>query len=224
MARTRAKRSDPGAGILIVDDHPVTREGLTILLSREPDLRVCGEADDIPGALRQVAATSPDLAIIDISLKGGNGIELVKRLHARFQGVKSLVWSMYPDALYARRAIQAGAAGYLNKEHAPAMIMTAIRHILAGGIYLGQTVTQSVLQEAAGASTVLADPVSGLSDRELEVFRLIGLGFDTQQTADEIHLSPKTVETYRARIRAKLGADSGADVLRQAIRWVLENG
>jgi DNA-binding NarL/FixJ family response regulator len=210
--------------VLIVDDHPVTREGLAIRLSREPGIRVCGEAADIPEALRRVAETAPDVAIVDVSLKDGDGIDLLKRLRGRLPGLKVLVWSMYPDGLYARRAVQAGAAGYVNKEHAADVIVSAIRHVLAGGVFLSPEVTQSLLREAGGLGGPLPEPVATLSDRELEVFRRIGEGFDTTQIAGRMHLSPKTVETYRARIRAKLGADSGSEVVRQAIRWVLENG
>lgn len=224
MSRHPTARDDSGVSILIVDDHPVTREGLSALLSHQPGFRVCGEAEDIPGALQQADASHPDLAVVDVTLKNGNGLELVKRFKDRAPWVKSLVWSMYPDTLYARRAIQAGAAGYINKSNAPDAIVGAIRHILAGRVFLSEEMTQSVLRTAAGDGASAEGPVSSLSDRELEVFRLIGLGFDTQEAATRIHLSPKTVETYRARIRAKLGAENGTAVLRSAIRWVLENG
>jgi DNA-binding NarL/FixJ family response regulator len=207
--------------VLIVDDHPVTREGLAIRLSREPDMQVCGETADLPEAIRLAKETAPDVAVIDVSLKTGCGIELVKRMRERCPHVKNLVWSMYPDALYSRRALHAGAAGYVNKEHAADVIVNAIRHILSGGVFFSSDVTESVLREAGGLSGPLPDPVAALSDRELTVFRLIGEGVDTHQIAERLHLSPKTVETYRARIRAKLGVDSGADVLRQAIHWVL---
>ncbi|MBN9523307.1 response regulator transcription factor [bacterium] len=224
MTRHLPPRDDPSVTILIVDDHPVTREGLAALLSRQPGFRVCGEAEGIPGALRQVAAAVPDLVVVDVSLKDGNGLDLVKRLRDRFPRVKVLVWSMYPDAMYARRAVQAGAAGYINKGSSPDAIMGAIRHVLAGEVFLSPEVTQSVLHAVAGNGYRDEDPISSLSDRELEIFHLIGLGLDTHETASRLHLSPKTVETYRTRIRAKLGAETGTAVLRSAIRWVLENG
>ncbi|HEX4607702.1 MAG TPA: response regulator transcription factor [Urbifossiella sp.] len=224
MSRSQPTPAAPPTGVLIVDDHPVTREGLAIRLAREPDLRVCGEAADIPEALLRAAETTPDVAVVDVSLKGGCGIDLVKRLRGRHPGLKILVWSMYPDGLYARRAVQAGAAGYVNKEHAADVIVSAIRHVLAGGVFLSPEVTQALLREAGGLGGPLPDPVAALSDREIEVFRRIGEGLDTHQIAGRMHLSPKTVETYRARVRAKLGADSGAEVVRQAIRWVFENG
>ncbi len=209
--------------VLIVDDHPITREGLTLRLSREADLCVCAEAADLPEAIDRALETSPDIAIVDVSLKTGCGIDLTKRLRERCPALKILVWSMYPESLYARRAIQAGAAGYINKEHAADVIVSAIRHVLGGGIFLSPEVTQTFLREAGGLGGPLPDPVSTFSDREMEVFRLIGEGIDTQAIAHRLHLSPKTVETYQARLRAKLGVDSGSEVLRQAIRWVLEN-
>lgn len=213
----------PPIRVLIVDDHPVTREGLAIRLSREPDIRVCGEAADIPEGMRRATETTPDVVIVDVSLKGGDGIDLVKRLRGRLPAARALVWSMYPDGLYARRAVQAGAAGYVNKEHAADVIVSAIRHVAAGGVFLSPEITQTLLREAGGLGGPPPDPVATLSDRELEVFRLLGEGLGTNEIAGQIHLSPKTVETYRARIRAKLGADSGSEVLRQAIRWVIES-
>lgn len=224
MIRNRPDPSGPTVRVLIVDDHPITREGLAIRLAREPDLSVCGEAADVSGALRTAAETAPDLAIVDVSLKGGCGIDLVERLHDRSPEVKILVWSMYPDALYARRAIQAGANGYLNKEQAPDAIVAAIRHVLRGGVFLSPETTQSFLREFGHTGGPVPDPVAALSNRELQVFRSIGAGLGTQEIAELLHLSPKTVETYQARLRLKLGVGSGAELLREAIRWVLANG
>lgn len=207
--------------VLIVDDHPITREGLAIRLSREPDIRICGEATDIPDALHVAEETAPDLAVVDVSLKTGCGIDLVKRLRDRCPELKILVWSMHPDGLYARRAIQAGANGYVNKEQAPDVIVSAIRHVLGGGVFLNADITQSLLREYGQTGRPPPDPIATLSDRELQVFRCLGEGLGTQQIADRLHLSPKTVETYQARLRTKLGVDSGAELLREAIRWVL---
>ena len=223
MDSPQATPGDKVINILIVDDHPISREGLAIRLSREPDLRVCGEAADVPDAISRAAETAPDLAVVDVALKSGSGIDLVKRLRDRFPGIKVLVWSMYQDTLYARRALQAGAGGYVNKECAAEVIVGAIRQVAGGGIYLNPDVIQAVLKRAVGSDGPLPDPTAALSDRELTVFRLLGEGLDTQQIAARLHLSPKTVETYRARVRAKLGVESGSEVLRLAVRWVLEN-
>ena len=215
---------DPPAGgrparILIVDDHPAVREGLTIRLSREPDLAVCGEAADIAEALRVFDATSPDLAIIDINLKGGDGIDLIKRLKARDASVRLLVWSMYSESLCAERALRAGALGYINKEQATDQIIVAIRRVLDGKVYLGDVTTEQMLHRAVGEgkSSVSLAPVDALSDRELEVFRLIGRGLKTQEVAAQLHLSAKTVETYRDRIRAKLDLNTGLELGRCAL-------
>lgn len=224
MARKPQTPPDKPVRVLIVDDHPITREGLAIRLSREPDLHVCGEAADVPEALRRAAETAPDVAIVDVSLKSGCGIDLVKRLKDRHPTLKFLVWSMHPDSLYARRAVQAGASGYVNKEQAPDVIVSAIRHILGGGMFLSPEITQALIREFGQAGGPPHDPIESLSDRELEVFRCIGDGLGTQQIADRLHLSPKTVETYQSRLRGKLGAASGAELLRLAIRWVLSNG
>lgn len=225
MSVTKQGYDSGSIKILIVDDHPVVREGLRIRLGRELGFCVCGEAGDIPEAVALVAETIPHLAIIDVVLRNGNGLDLVRRLRDRAPDVKTLVWSMYPDALYARRAIQAGASGYVGKEHATEVVISAIQHVLAGGIYLSHEVTESLLREATGRERgPLPDPVSTLSDRELEVFQLTGRGLSTHQIALQMHLSAKTIETYRARSRIKLGVDNGSDVVRLAIHWVLEHG
>lgn len=221
MSRNPLGPTEHPVKVLIVDDHPITREGLAIRLSREPDIRICGEAIDIPDALDAAAETAPDLAVVDVSLKSGCGIDLVKRLRGRWPELKILVWSMHPDGLYARRAIQAGANGYVNKEQAPDVIVSAIRHVLAGGVFLNPETTQSLLREFGQTGGPPPDPIASLSDRELQVFRCLGEGLGTQQIADRLHLSPKTVETYQARLRTKLGVDSGVELLREAIRWVL---
>jgi len=212
--------------ILIVDDHPAVREALRMRISRHEDLEVCGEAVDVADALEVLARTQPDVAIVDIALKTGDGIDLIKRIKARNDHVRILVWSMYREALYAQRALRAGALGYIDKEQATDKIIDAIRAILAGNIYLSPTMTNSLLQRAVGdePAHVLAAPTEVLSDRELEVFRAIGAGQKVQQIATQLHLSVKTVETYRDRIRGKLGLSDAAELARRAFQWVLENG
>ena len=226
MGQPARKARKPAARVLIVDDHPAVREGLAIRLSRQPDLEVCGEAADAFAALRLAADSDPDVIVVDISLRTGDGIELIKRLKARGTRARMLVWSMYSESLYAERALHAGAAGYVTKEEATDTIVAAIRHVLAGGIYLSPRMTESVVRRSVAGSGEgpLPEPVAGLSDRELEVFRHLGRGLDTHQIADLMQISPKTVETYRARIKEKLSLDTASAVLQRAVRWVIENG
>jgi DNA-binding NarL/FixJ family response regulator len=221
--KTAAKRA---VRILIVDDHPAVREALTIRLSREPDLEVCGEAADVTEALQVFNATNPDVAVIDIALKGGDGINLIKRIKARKDSVRMVVWSMYSESLCAERALRAGALGYINKEQATDQIIVAIRRVLEGKVYLSDTMAEKMLHRAVGegGASVVLSPIDTLSDRELEVFRLIGQGLKTHDIATQMHLSAKTVETYRDRIRTKLNLSTGLELGRYALLWVLENG
>jgi DNA-binding NarL/FixJ family response regulator len=214
------------ARVLIVDDHPAVREALSIRISRVPDLVVCGEAEDEGGALQLVSSLKPDVAIIDISLKTGDGIDLIKRIKARDSKVRMLVWSMHSESLYAERALRAGALGYITKEQATDRIVEAIRQVLDGRVYLSPAMTEKLLQRAVGdGGTCLGNsPVETLSDRELEVFKLIGRGVKTQEIAARLHLSIKTVETYRDRIRSKLDLADGAELARNAMQWVMDNG
>ena len=214
------------ARILVVDDHPAVREALAIRLSREPDLEVCGEAADVAEALQVFEATRPDVAVIDISLKGGDGIDLIKRLKARDDSARLLVWSMHSESLCAERALRAGALGYINKEQATDQIVVAIRRVLEGKVYLSDAMGEKLLQRSVGEGkdSVSRAPIETLSDRELEVFRLIGQGVKTQEIAARMHLSAKTIETYRDRIRTKLNLSTGLELGRYALLWVLENG
>jgi DNA-binding NarL/FixJ family response regulator len=207
-----------------VDDHPAVREGLAIRISRQADLEVCGEAADIADALRLVASAKPDVAIIDISLKTGNGIDLIKRIKARFPEVRMLVWSMYDESLYAERALRAGALGYINKEHATDKIIDGLRRVLAGKVYLSESMAQKIItQTVAGEDIQGKDLVtSRLSDRELEVFQLIGSGHSTLDVAKKMKVSPKTVETYRVRIKEKLNVSTSAELMQRAVKWVIE--
>lgn len=226
MSKSKIKSSKPAARILIVDDHPAVREALSIRIAAQPDLEVCGEAAGPAEALQLAAATDPDVAVIDIGLKTGNGIDLIKRLRARNDKFCAIVWSMYSEDFYAERALRAGAMGYINKEEATGKLLEAIRQVLAGKVYLSQAITEKLLKRAVGRADQEASPsmVSSLSDRELEVFRLIGEGRRTQEIAAQLHLSVKTVETYRDRIREKLDLSDATELARCALRWVLENG
>jgi DNA-binding NarL/FixJ family response regulator len=217
--------STPAAKVLIVDDHPAIREALALRISTQPDLKVCGEAADFVEAVRLAAATAPDVAIIDIALKNGNGIDLIQRLRALTAHLRAIVWSMYSEDLYAERALRAGAMGYINKEQATAEILNAIRQVLDGKVYLSAAMTAKLLHRTVGRGPDSArSPLDSLSDRELDVFRLIGQGRKTQEIADQLHLSVKTVETYRDRIRQKLDLRDGAELARRALQWTLENG
>jgi DNA-binding NarL/FixJ family response regulator len=222
-------RNDPVAGraarILVVDDHPVVREGLAAQVAGHPDLAICGEAEDLAGALALVGSARPDVAVIDISLRAGNGIDLIKRIRAHDESVRILVWSMYPEGLYAERALRAGALGYVHKGRATREIIDAIRSVLAGKVFLSEELSDELLRRLVGGSGKKADPspAGQLSDRELEAFGLMGQGLDTRQVAERMHVSPKTVETYRARIKDKLGLRSLTEVIQHATQWVLEN-
>jgi DNA-binding NarL/FixJ family response regulator len=208
--------------ILIVDDHPAVREGLSIKIAWEPGLEVCGEADDVPEALKLIATNKPDIVIVDISLKTGDGLDLIKRVRLQNKSVRMLVWSMYPESLYAERALRAGAQGYINKEQATDRIIEAIRRILAGKTYLSEPMTEKILKNANmdHHETIPGVPVEKLSDRELEAFQLFGQGLNTHEVARKMHVATKTVGTYRARIKLKLGLENIQQLIRTAANWV----
>lgn len=214
------------ATILIVDDHPAVREALAARIGRQPDLEVCGEAADTNEALRLVGDTQPDLAVVDISLKTGSGIDLIKRIKDRDDSVRMLVWSMHSESLYAERALRAGALGYINKDQATDKIIDAIRRVLQGKVFLSDAMAEKMLHRAVGGARkeVTRSPLDALADRELEVFRLIGQGVKTAAIAERLHLSVKTVETYRDRIRQKLDLTNGTELAHYATQWMLENG
>jgi DNA-binding NarL/FixJ family response regulator len=211
--------------VLIVDDHPVVRDGLVAQIAAQPDLEVCGEAEDVPSALAAFERTRPDIAVIDISLKNGNGLDLVKRLRARDEALRIVVWSMYPEQLYAERVLHAGAMGYVNKGSETQEILRAIRALQADRIYLSEKASAHLLGRAVGGNRrpIERSPIESLSDRELEAFKLMGAGLTTEAIAKAMHVSPKTVETYRARIKVKLGMSNFTELIHQATRWVAEH-
>jgi DNA-binding NarL/FixJ family response regulator len=211
--------------ILIVDDHPVSRDGLATRIAMESDLEVCGEAADVVDALKVIETCRPTLAIIDISLETGNGLELVKEVKARFPKVRMLVWSMFDESLYAERAVQAGAMGYVNKKNVRETMIEAIRTVLNGNVYLNPTYVSKMLNRLGhGVGMEARSPADALSDRELEAFSLIGQGLKTAEIALRMNLTPNTIETYRARIKEKLELKHSAELARAAAQWVLENG
>jgi DNA-binding NarL/FixJ family response regulator len=204
--------------VLIVDDHPLVRESLKKIIQGEPDLAVCGEAEDREDALEIVSATRPRLAIVDLTLKNSHGMELIKDLREHFPEVQSLVLSMHDEMIYAERAIRAGARGYITKHEVPARILLAIRRILSGEIYWSEKAAARVASKIARAAPTTTK-FDLLTDREMQVFQLIGSGQSTRQIAATLHIDVSTVETYRARIKQKLDIDSGLDLVRHAINW-----
>jgi DNA-binding NarL/FixJ family response regulator len=209
---------------MIVDDHPMMRDGLAMRISSQDDLVVCGEAATEEEAIELVKQLSPDLILIDISLKSGNGIELVKRVRLLNATTKMLVVSAFQESLYAERALRAGALGYLNKQETNEKLIEAIRTVLQGERYVSAETTQRLVSLALGKHSITDDPLESLTDRELEIFRLIGAGVSTSAIADRLFLSTHTVDTHRENIKKKLGAKTGAELNRQAIQSMLEHG
>lgn len=208
--------------ILIVDDHPLMREGIATALDSEMDLSVCGQADSAEDAIEMVGEEEPDLAIVDISLPGMNGVELIKELQVLYPDVLLLVVSRHDEDLYAERVIRAGAKGYVMKQEGKAVIVKAVRRILSGGTYLSDRITDRLLMSMSTGSRddATKSPLDLLSDRELEVFELTGHGLGAQDIADRMHISPKTVQSYQTRIKNKLNLDSARELVRRAVQWV----
>jgi|SRR5581483_5736064 len=212
--------SEPRQTVFIVDDHPLVREWLTNLIQQQSDLAVCGEAEDGPQALRGIAEKKPSVAIIDISLQGSSGLELIKDLRQVHPSVKVLALSMHDESLYAERALRAGAKGYIMKRESTGRVIEAIRHVLEGKVYASEAVTQAMAAKfAGGRSLVEVSPVETLSDRELEVFEMLGQGLGTRQIAESLKVSLKTVQAYCARAKEKLHLKNATELLREAIHW-----
>lgn len=209
------------AKILLVDDHPLMRKGLALTLDAETDLRVVGQAEDAEAALQMVDELEPDIVIVDVSLPGMSGLELIKHLTAVNPDIKTLVVSRHDEVLYAERSIRAGAKGYIMKLVAGDVIVKAVRRILNGGIYVSEEINERLLMGmAAGRSSLSESPLELLSDRELEVFESIGRGLATREIAERLHLSVKTIESYRARIKTKLNLQTASEVMQHAVQWV----
>jgi DNA-binding NarL/FixJ family response regulator len=212
----------PGkAKILLVDDHPLMRRGLTALIDSEPDLAVCAEAGNRHAALDAIARRAVDLAIVDLSLEGGeDGLDLVKALKVRSPSVPALVLSMHPEAHYGERALRAGARGYIAKQQLGEAVLAAIRRVLAGRIYMSETLGMDLASRFVGGDAKPQSALATLSDRELQVFRLMGEGRRTREIAAILHLSPKTIESYREHLKQKLDIDGAPELVRHAIRFV----
>src|SRR5580692_7853769 len=212
---TRVKKKT----VFIVDDHPLLRQGLALLVNRERDLAVCGEAEEAQTAMREIVAKKPDILIADISLNGPDGLDLLKNLRTLYPNLPVLILSMHDESIYAERALRARANGYIMKQEATEKVLVAVRRILGGEIYLSDRMANKLLhQYVSGASADVKTQLSALSDRELEVFRLIGEGRSTRQIAEKLHLSIKTVETYQAHIKEKLSLQSGRELVQHAIQ------
>jgi DNA-binding NarL/FixJ family response regulator len=211
--------------IVIVDDHPLVRDQLRAAVESEPDLAIAGEAEDGQHALSVIGSAKPNLVIVDMTLKGLTGLDLIKEIRLRHPKLLILVVSMHDESLYAERAIHAGARGYITKQEATKKILQAIRCVLSGEIYLSEKMATKVLTKVAGGRENHAESsIERLTDRELQVFKQIGHGHSTRQIADELHLDMKTIETYRSRIKVKLGIKDARDLLQQAIVWAHQSG
>ena len=209
--------------VFVVDDHPIVIRGLNLLINQEPDILVCGEADNGPAALQKIIELKPDVAIVDLSLKGSNGLELIKQLRQQSQKVKLLVFSMRAESIFAERALRAGANGYLTKEEGPEKAIEAIRTVMRGKRYLSRRIAEWLLENMAGTRTSGDSPIDSLSDRELEVLELLGQGLGSRDVAERIGVSIKTVESHRENIKSKLGLRSASELLAYAFNWLHGN-
>lgn len=210
------------APVLIVDDHPLVREGLTARIDAQPDMRVCGEAADIEQALALLETAEPSLVIVDLALKTGHGLNLIKKIHSLEPKVKMLVVSAYEESLFAERVLRAGAHGFISKQEAQEKVIDAIRAVLRGERYLSADMTQRLVGQAIEGKPS-PQPIEALTDRELEIFELIGTGLSTRLIAQQLHLSVHTIETHRENIRAKLSLRNGSELVQRAVQWVLES-
>jgi DNA-binding NarL/FixJ family response regulator len=206
--------------VLVVDDHPIVRQGLALLINREPDLAVCGEAENAHAAIVFLMKNKPDILVVDISLNGPDGLDLLKDIRTRHPDIPVLILSMHDESIYAERALRAGAQGYIMKQEATEKVLMALRRILTHEIYVSERIANRMLQRYIGNPNLeRPSSLSDLTDRELEVFRLIGLGHSTRQIAEELHISVKTVESYQAHIKEKLSLRSGRELVQHAIQW-----
>jgi len=211
------------ANIFIVDDHPLVRHGMHQLIEGEPELRVCGESASVQETLQQLTNTMPDLAVIDLSLPDGNGLELIKHLLARFPKLSILISSMHDESMFAERALKLGAKGYITKSATGDEVLNAVRQILNGGTYISKQLSEQLANNNNGLELAEQSPVNLLSNRELEIFELIGRGLNTGDIARNLNLSIKTIESHRANIKKKLGVETAGELTRYAIQWSLQS-
>jgi DNA-binding NarL/FixJ family response regulator len=211
------------ASVVLIEDHRMFREWLGTMLTQEGDFTICGATDNIADAMEIIRRTKPDIAVVDVTLRGSSGLELIKNLKAEKMDVPVLVLSMHQEELYAERALQAGARGYISKHEGGSTLIEAIRKVIGGEVYLGEKVTARLLQRMSGSVVDKPSGLNAFTDRELEVFQMVGMGYNSRQIAEQIHLGESTVETYRARIREKLGIKNAAELYAHAARWVSES-
>lgn len=232
VSRKTAKKAQSNAAVvesryqvLLVDDHPIVRQGLAQLINQQPDLQVCAQAEDAHQALEKIGVSRPDLAIVDLSLKSMSGLELMKDIKIQYPNLPVLVLSMHDESLYAERALRAGAKGYIMKQEAPEKLLEAIRQVQKGNIFLSDRMGARMLQQmVSGRNDPSAPSLEMLSDRELEVFQLIGQGVGTRQIAERLHLSVKTIESYREHIKRKMRLNSGTELVQHAVHWIKSEG
>jgi len=206
--------------VLVIDDHPIVRQGLVQLIEREPDLRVCGEAADLREARARLSKTTPDIVILDLSLRDGDGLELVKDIRSKNEQLPVLVLSMHDEAIYAERLLSAGANGYIMKQAAADELLQAVRRVLGGGIYVSDAVGARMIERFAVSGRVQrADPIERLSNRELQVLNMIGRGRTTREIAENLSLSVKTIESHRQRIKKKLNLETAPQLVQFAVNW-----
>ncbi|WP_340106080.1 response regulator transcription factor [Rhodohalobacter sp. 8-1] len=206
--------------IFIVDDHPLMRKGMAMTLDNSVEFTVCGQSESAEEALSEIPSIKPDACVVDISLPGMNGIELVKNLLAQMPDLKILVVSRHDEELYAERAIRAGAKGYVMKLEAGDVLVSAVRQVMNGGIYLSDKIGSQLIMKIASGQSAGDNPLEILSDRELEVFELTGKGESTKEIAQRLHVSVKTIDTYRARIKEKMHLKTANELMRRAVQWV----
>lgn len=222
IAKTQMSVQAKKCRVLLVDDHPIVRQGLALLIDREADLSVCGEAEGAHSAFHAIETLRPDIVVLDISLSGPDGLDVLKEIRMKSGILPVLILSMHDESIYAERAMRAGANGYIMKQEATEKVLVAIRRILQGEVYLSDRLTSTMLQQyVRGTSPAKGSPLFNLTDRELEVFRLIGEGHGTRQIADELHLSVKTIESYQAHIKEKLALRNARELVQHAIEWTV---
>ena len=225
MAKPVMSNKEHATRVLIVDDHPIVREGLASLLSKQLDFEVCGEVDDVASALRLISEAKPHVVTVDISLKNSSGLDLIRRIAAHDESIRIVACSLFDEKLYAERALHAGAMGYVNKHEATRTIVKAIRQVLEGKTYLSEPMKDLLAQRMIGKRDQRSRPVMEmLSDRELQVFEMIGEGLTTREIARHLHVAVKTVETHRRRIKTKLGLKTAAQLSRDAAHWAVSKG
>lgn len=206
--------------VFIVDDHPIVRLGLGYLINQDRNFCVCGEAEDAHKALKMIEGLSPDIAIVDVSLQGQSGIELIKNIKIRFPDLPVIALSILDESIYAERVLRAGAKGYIMKQEACEKVIKGMQQVLAGGIFVSSRIATKIMNKFLNGKDIeYESPIDILSDRELEVFRLIGLGYGTRQIADELYLGIKTIETHKSHIKQKLKLKNSAELMQYAVKW-----